>query len=173
MSDQPESVAGDTVEPLNPIAANGDSLSARMRRRAHELETQITEVFPIPGWEDLIGVEMRSLSYQTQRHIEDRNVRVRETSTRELYTMADKLVTATEGLYELSGNEKRALDDTWQTLARRAFKSLPETLTPRQALLKIVGDDRLAYLFSEWLEWGRSVRPGIDQDVTRDFETTR
>jgi hypothetical protein len=146
-----------------------------MAQRAKQLEHQNTEVFPVPGWEDLIGVELRSLGVREHIAIEERNAKItRDDGVRIVHTIADKLLRATTGFHQRTDDGWQPLEgDTWQSLARSAFgAAVPEDASPRVALLKLVGEQRIRYLISEWEEWAASVRSSVDEDVARDFEMT-
>lgn len=147
------------------------SLSDRMVAAAEQAEKQTTEKFDLPRFWGVLAVELRSLGYRTIRKIQQRNEKVRDPITRELYNMADQLVMATEGFYEVNGESYKEKDDTWVTLAKRMPNS-PDSLDPRKAILFLLeGDRHIHFLFGEWVEWSSSVRPGIDEEVAQDFET--
>lgn len=151
----------------------GGSLAARMKRRGKELENQRTEVFEIPGWEEILAVELRMLGYEESRKIGRRLSKIRNESLQELYSYVDQIVAATEGFYEVDGDRRTPVDKTWMDLARAgAPHKLPEDLTPRMAVISLVGDRRVAYLFNDWEEWMRGERPEVDEEVVRDFRTT-
>lgn len=147
----------------------GGSLAERMKERAAALEANQTHRFPIPGWEELLEVELKSLSYATIRRVIQRLDRVKDVGTHDLYAMADQIATATEGLYEITPDgESRPLDDDWIRLANR-LPDAPEGMTTRQAVLFLVGDKRIHFLVQEWGEWAKSVRTEVDEEVARDF----
>lgn len=152
---------------------SSDSLSARMARRQSELAQETTEKFPVPGWEDLFLVEFRVLEYTTVRRIAHRNGKIRDETIQELYNMADQLTWATVGFHEvLRGEETRELPDTWESMAKR-LPDCPDEITPRRAVLFLVGEKRIHFLHIDWLEWAKTYRPELDQEVARDFVRTR
>lgn len=152
----------------------GGSLKARMGRRGRELESQRSEVFEVPGYDEIIAVELRMLGYEESRKIGQRVARhTREVAMQELYAFCDQILAATEGFFEVDGDRRVPIDATWTSLARDASPvKLPEELTPRQALISLVGDRRVAYLFTAWEEWMRGERSDVDEEVVRDFGTT-
>lgn len=172
-------------EPANPgesadvgdpsVPASGDSLEARMARQRDVLEGARTERFPIPGYESVVEVELRMLGYRRSRKIGEKHERVRDTAVRDLYIAADSLLEATVAFYEVHGDEP---DDTptdgitWVKLARAAVSSLPENATPRQAILALLGDERLPYLADDWAKWMRSERGEVDEEQAAGFTTT-
>jgi hypothetical protein len=98
---------------------------------------------------------------------------VRDEAMRDMYNLADQVVRATEGLYEMDGPEPVLLRDSWIDLAQR----LPHTEdvdTPRKAVLFLTGgDQRLHFLAAEWGEWTKAGKPLEDEEVARDFVMTR
>lgn len=149
------------------------SLAARMKRRGAELENQRTEIFPLPGWDEILAVELRVLGYEESRKIGRKLTRMRDETLQELYSFIDQIVAATEGFYEIDGDRRTPIDKTWMDLARAAAAhKLPEDLTPRRAVLSLLGDRRVAYLFSDWEEWMKGERQEVDEEVMRDFGTT-
>lgn len=162
------------MEPVADESVNGaGSLAARMKRRGKELESQRTEVFEVPGWEEILAVELRLLGYDESRRIGRRLDKLRNEDMQELYSYADQLVAATEGFYEVDGDRRAPIDKTWMDLARAAAATkLPEDLTPRQAIISLLGDRRVFYLFTDFEQWMRGERREVDEEVVRDFGTT-
>lgn len=149
------------------------SLASRMKSRARELEGQATETFSIPGWEDILAVELRLVSWSVLRGIGQRNARVKQVPLQELYTACDAILTATVQHFEVKDDGKHeSIDDTWMSLARRTGKALPEDLTPRQAMIALVGDTRIMVLFNEWQEWMQGERRAVGDEVVLDFGMT-
>jgi hypothetical protein len=168
-----------TYEPGPPEAVEepqtrDDSLSGRMKQRAEQLSAQKTEIFDVPGFEGIVAVEFRMLSYERSRKIGQANDKVRSVAMRELYNMADQLVIATERFYEvMPDGTRKPVNHDWVSLARGGLdRPLPAGLTPRQALLAVVGDRRVSFLYGEWEDWQRGERTEIDSEVVRDFEVT-
>lgn len=149
------------------------SLAARMARRGEQLQNQRTEMFEVPGWEDILAVELRMLGYEESRKIGRRLSKVRDVAMQELYSFADQIIAATEGFFEVVDGQRRPVDRTWMQLAREGVaRPLPEDLTPRQAIIALLGDRRVAYLFNSWEEWMQGERPEVDEEVMRDFGRT-
>lgn len=151
---------------------SGNSLSARMDQRAEVLEQQVSEIFPIPGYENIIEVELRALGYKRIRQIQKRNEKVRDEVVREIYSIADQVIAATIGFYEVNPNGTRsAIEDDWVSLAKRR-RGCPDAPTPRQALLFLVTDKRIHFFADDWGTWARSVRADVDEELAEDFATT-
>jgi hypothetical protein len=162
----------DEAELEDEVRFEGASLSERMQAAADQLEKQTTEVFDLPRFFGVLAVELRALGYKAVRKVQQRNGKVRDDATRELYNMADQIILATEQFLEVTGDNQTPISDTWVDLARR-MPDCPEAPTPRQALLFLLeGDKRLHLLFGEWVSWMATVRTDIDGEVERDFAKT-
>lgn len=157
-----------------PVAdtPEGGSLEARMKRHAAEVAGQSTEIFEIPGWSEILAVELRLLTYDESTKITTRLERtVRDVGLRRLYFAVDQIVAATEGFYEVNDGERTPIDRTWMDLARAAAThKLPEDLTPRMAVISLVGDRRVVTpLYAEFEGWMSGERPAMEEEVVRDF----
>ncbi len=160
----------DAPEPPQPSQPAGNSLSDRMAARAEYLAQHQTEKFTIPGYEGVLEVELRLLGYKTIRKTIARNEKIRDTGERELISMADQIVRATVGFFEVDGEERRPIEDSWMTLANR-MPLAPDEMTPRKAIMFLVGD-RLHFLVEDFADWARTVRPEVDEEVMSDFGPT-
>lgn len=148
------------------------SLASRMETRAREIESVYSWVFPIPAWEDMLGVELRLVGWEKLRRIVTKHERQRVPALQELYTAADQLIEATEGFYELEEDRKTPVQETWVTLARATGRNLPDNLTLRQALISLMGDTNVLILWKEWQDWMSSRRSDAEEEVSKDFGTT-
>lgn len=153
-----------------------NSLAARAQRRREDLLNRQTTVLEVPGYEGVLAVEYRALSYAEIRRISRRNERVSDESTRELYVGADTLMAASVNSYELleDGNRKE-LEMGWGvTLARALGVEIPDTMTARQALFACFPRDMLmtAHVL-EYGEWLSSAEGDVDEEQRRDFPATK
>lgn len=151
-------------------AANG-SLSSRMARRQEALSQQQTEKFPLPGWEDMLAVELRTVSTKAKQAVASRNSKIRNENERQLFAAIDVIITATVAFWRVTPDGYEPLDDDWVSLAQR-LPHPPDGLTPRRAFLFLLPDHRLDTFFYEYHQWSESVGGDIDQEVVRDFEKT-
>jgi hypothetical protein len=152
-----------------------DSLRERMAGRTEEVQRQYTKVWPIPGWEDKVAVELRMLSYRETRMIYKIAEREKDEITGELYGIADQIIRATEGFHLVGedGETEPIAGATWMDVARSMpGANLPEDLTPRQALFAVISDRTLALFFAEWEGWQRRGGRDVGEEVMRDFERT-
>jgi hypothetical protein len=160
--------------PIEEVTSPDRSLSSRMAVRQQQLEEQTSEWFPIPGWEDMLEVELKALGYTQIRKAQKGNEKVRDEILQELYNIADQIKKATIGFREVpedGGERKLLVGETWVTIARRA-PGCPDGLTERQAVLWLVGEKRIHFLAKDWGEWARTVRPDVDKEVVADFAAT-
>lgn len=154
------------------VDASSGALSDRMAVRADQLEKNQTEWFPIPGYEDVLEVELRALGYKTIRATIRRNEKIRDPDVQEVVSMADQIAKATVGFREvLPGGKTRQIDDDWVRLAKR-LPNCPDDVDTRRAVLFLVTDKRIAFLVQDWAEWARSVRKDVDEEVAADFAVT-
>jgi hypothetical protein len=171
-------VEGETLE-AEGVARHGfgseGSLRDRMRQRAAEMERHRTERFPVPGYADVLEVELRTLSWESVRKITDRHMRIREQGTRDVYTAADTLLTATVGFWEMDDTGHREpVDTSWMALAQGVVHHFPEGGTARQALLSLITpSSRVIVLWNDWGDWNNAERTTIGEDLGEDFTTTR
>ncbi|CAB4197431.1 hypothetical protein UFOVP1313_12 [uncultured Caudovirales phage] len=152
-------------------APSAGSLAGRMASRQEELARNSTEVFPLPGWEDMLGVELRVLSYSTIRKIGQRNEKVRDEVQQELNNIVDQLITATEGFVEVDGEKVTPIEESWVSLANK-LPHAPDDMTARQAILFLVGDKRIHFLAADWMQWSRASAHDLDKEVGSDFDLT-
>jgi hypothetical protein len=150
------------------------SLANRMAKRHQELARQTTRRFPVPGWEDVLEVELQPVGAKPSVQIVQRAQRARDDGTRQLYVAADMLLRATVGFWEMpenGGRAKRLDGEDWISLARR-LEACPDNPTPRQALLFLLPDERLLPWYAEWEQWQVSSSRDVDEETMRDFVPT-
>jgi hypothetical protein len=165
---EPEVAADDTTNGRPP-----GSLAERMAHRAGELEQTVSAIFPIPTWEEVLAVELRLVGWESLRRVAQKHERQRVDAIKELYVAADQILVATEGFFEIAESQRTRIESTWQELARLTGRKLPEDLTPRRALISLVGDTNVAILWADWQQWMTTRRPDVDEEVGKDFGTTQ
>jgi len=162
---------------VEETSAEPGSLAERLQQRSKELETTISAVFPVPTLDDILAVELRLVGWESLRRIVTKHERNQVPAIRELYVAADQIVLGTEGFFEILDSEgpqrRRKVDHTWQDLARATGKNLPQEVTPRQALIALVGDTNVAILWQQWQEWMTTRRPEVNEEVGKDFGQTQ
>jgi hypothetical protein len=167
-------VEGEDPEPTVSVDFDG-SLASRVAARAAELEQQQTEVFPVPGWADILGAEFRLIGWKEARKISKQSERIRDDATRELYVMLDLMIAGTVALHEFdekTGNPV-ATNHTWTSLARAVLpgigKAVPDPLTTRRALIALIGEPMIPPLYAMWQNWSGGSRGTVDKGVVEDF----
>lgn len=164
-------------EPQSPgtgtLASVAGSLEDRMRQARTVLDAQQTTKLDVPGYEGVLKVECRTLDWTTLRRIAIRNENEPDQVTRELYSAAGEILSATMGFYEvLEDGTDRRVDHTWLSLAQRIGRATNES-TPRQALFGLLREIDLMLLSDSWRVWNVTARQKVEEDLKRDFEKTR
>jgi hypothetical protein len=169
-TDEIDTVEIDLLEP-EAIEADG-SLRARMQQRAEDLSKITTERFPVPGFEDLLEVELRIVGMRSAAKINKRNERVRDQGTKQLYLLCDLLLTATVQFWQVLPNSpSRPLTEGWVELAQM-IDGCPDRPTPRQALIFMLKEHRVPQLAAEWETWMTSAQTDADKELAEDFAPT-
>jgi hypothetical protein len=157
------------------------SLADRMAARREQTERVTTEKFEVPRFEGVLSVELRLIGWKKLRSYGQRHSRMRDSALQELYVAADQLLAATVGFYEdeeVEGivNHRKAPGKSWVSLLNEMQTARKEPvsdeITPRQALIALVGDTNVMFLWEQWQEWMKGERPDVDKEVQRDFQTT-
>jgi hypothetical protein len=167
------------TEELEGIARFGfgseGSLRDRMRHRAAEMERNTTERFPVPGYADVLQVELTTLGWEDVRRVTDRHQRQRDTGTRDLYVAADTIIETTVSFWEVddAGHRER-VDTSWVALAASVVHRFPDDGTPRQAVLALLQPTaRVISLWNDWGEWNLAERSVVGEELSEDFSRTR
>jgi hypothetical protein len=149
-----------------------DSLAARMREREEVLAKHVTERFPLPGWEELLEIELRVTGVQAATKATNRVQRVRDEGVRNLYVMVDLLCTATVQFWEVTPEGTNPIEDDWVSLAKR-LPDCPDNPTARQAAIFLLKEHRIPWLYHDWESWQRAAKTeDVDAELRRDFGQT-
>lgn len=151
------------------------SLAERARERRRQLETRHTTVLEPPGYEGLLAVEYRVITYGDVRKITQRHERIQDDATRELYSAADHLIMASINSWQIEPDGSRhKLGLRWgRELAQELGIELSDTLTARQAVFACFPRDIfVANHFAEYMSWLSEVESDIDVEQAADFPTT-
>lgn len=149
------------------------SLQERMRKRSEELRSDRTEVFGIPGYDDIVAVELRTLSTETSLRIQNKNEKTKDLPMKVMYNWADQILAATVVLHQVNGEETKPWPDmTWIELARMSFENTQPDLTSRQALLLMMGNTLQTFM-TEWITWSQEITPELNKEVGLDFVKTK
>lgn len=165
-------------DPLMDVA-NAGSLEDRMVVAEQNRETATTEDFPIPGWTSVAWVRLKVIGHKLQRKQVEQNRRVRDRATLDIYVAADTILAATDGFYMVEDDGETLTEDHsldggaggWRQLGI-GVKKMGQQTTPRQALIRLIGDERVVPFYTEYIEWLQGEREKINQEQTEDFRST-
>lgn len=164
------------IETAVSEASNG-SLSARAAQRRKTLSEERSSIIEVPGYEGILAVEYRALSYSEARKVVARHERVKDEATRDLYIAADHLIRASVNSYELVDGDvekRRELGHGWSlSLARELGIEVDETMTVRQAVLACFPRDTLLGAhYADYSGWLNNIEQEIDEEQRKDFHKT-
>lgn len=150
------------------------SFEARMQKRRVQREQRTTEIFEVPGFEDLFKVEMQVVGYKRLADIALANQRQRDDALKTLAIAAEQIIAATAGFYKIQddGSLARAEGATWQMFARAFDPSLDQTVKPRVALVRLLEGQGVLTLHSEWYIWNGRGSEEVDEELVKDFPVT-
>ena len=169
-----------TVENDPPVPPAGLSLKARMQARAQANANATAEYFFVPGFESIVAVKLRRLTLTEKSRLASKNERVRPESLNLLYNACDQILGATVGFKEVVDGVMPADDEEpdpgldWVTCAINVYPELGQGngVTERQALIRLVGQDRIENLLNEWAKWAAATSVDDDQEIRSDFGRT-
>lgn len=171
-----QAVFGGT-EPDEPTLAptnSGPSLADRMRYQADLMASQRSMIFPVPGYQSMLAVELRALSLEATGRIAERHKRIQVETQRTLMVGCDIILSATEKFYEIAevGLQMRELEGyNWDRFAQEV-KGADPNISSRAKLLTLLGDVNVTLLIRLWDEWMSSEKIEIDKEVVEDFAST-
>lgn len=171
VTEQVESTEGSAQE----ISNGAGSLQARARHRRDRLLKHKTTIIEVPGYEGILAVEYRAISYQEGRKIAARQERQSDEALRELYIAADQLIAASVNAYEVTDDgDQKPLNMGWGVaLARMLGVDIYEGMTLRQAVMAcFVRDTFLTRHWAEYTEWLGSAQVDADEEQRQDFGGT-
>jgi hypothetical protein len=153
------------------VSSNGSSLAARAQARRAQLSAKRTVTLPVPGYQDMLSVEYRVLTYAETKRIVARNERIREEAVQDLTNYADQLIAASVTAYELPS--KRELGAGWTlSLCKEMGVEIGEGMTTRQALFSVLDDILLFKHYMEYMEWMQGAEADIDSEQSEAFPAT-
>jgi len=157
------------------IEASNGSLASRAAGRRQEISERKAVVLEVPGYEGVLAVEYRALTYSEGRKIAARHQRQSDDAVRELYTAVDQLIRASVNSYELlEDGSKRELGVGWgRDLAMMLGVEIYDQTTARQAVLASFANDVLMTRhYIDYSEWLQNVQEEIDEEQRVDFPRT-
>lgn len=160
----------DVQEPMLPERPPV-SLAERMAAKRDRKERQQTEIFPVPGWGEMLAVELRALGTKKQDRLGSQHEAHPDPNERVQLTMADHIVNATVKFYEVNAEgDRRELEPTfsWLTAAKGPYPDMDPSTTSRSALRLLI-EDHLKWLWAAWQQWMQNRGAETDQELQRDF----
>jgi len=156
------------------MESNGaGSLQARAQARREVLLDRQTTRLEVPGYEGILEVEYRAMTYAEGRKINARHERQRDEATREIYTAADQLIAASVNAYEITPEGAKELNVGWGPALAKMLGIDVEGLTVRQAVLAcFTRDTFLTRHWAEYVEWLSSAEADVDEEQAADFSPT-
>jgi hypothetical protein len=156
------------------VENNDGSFESRMQERRRQREQRTSEVFDVPGFEDLFKVEMKVLGYKRLADLALPHSRVRDDSLRQLYISADQVIAATVGFHKImeDGSLREAEGATWMDMAKAFDPSLDGTVKPRAALIRLLDGTGVLELSNDWYTWNARGNVQVDKDLGADFRVT-
>lgn len=151
----------------------GPSLRERMRAQAELMASQRSSVFPVPGYQSMLAVELRALSLDFTGRLADRHKKIQVETQKTLMTACDIILAATEKFYEVDFNgHMRELEGyTWSRFAQEV-KGVDPSISERAKLLALIGDVNVSLLIQLWDAWMSEEKQEIDRGVVEDFSST-
>ena len=160
------------------VARNGavpGSFDARMQERRVQREQRTTQIFDVPGFEDLFQVEMQVVGYKRMADIALKHQRQRDESLQALYIAADQVLAATVGFHKVR-DDGRGIEEaegaTWLTLAHAFDPQLGPDTRPRVAVIRLLDGPGVLALNNDWYAWNTRGNGTVDRELGLDFLTT-
>jgi hypothetical protein len=141
-----------------------DSLAARARVRREELSARRTIQLLVPGYQDMLEMEYRALTYREVKHITNRTERIRDEAAQDLAAYADQLLLASTQAWEV------APDGTRTELS--SALGVEPGMTMRQSLMAVLTDVLLIQHYAEYSQWLQGAEYDIDNEAAQDFPKT-
>jgi hypothetical protein len=164
---------------LAAVQSNGlplpGSFEARMQERRVQREQRTTELFDVPGFEDIFRVEMQVVGFKPQADIALRYQRQRDDGMRLLTIAAETVCAATVGFHMIveDGTTAEAEGDpTWVDMARAYDPTLGADTVERVALIRLLEGQGVLALNAVWSEWNMRGNERVDKELAADFSTT-
>jgi hypothetical protein len=151
------------------------SFEARMQERRVQREQRTTELFDVPGFEDLFRVEMQVVGFKPQADIALRYQRQRDDGMRLLAIAAETVCEATVGFHMVrdDGTTVEADGDPgWVDMARAYDPTLAVDTIERVALIRLLEGQGVLALNAQWSEWNMRGNQQVEKDLSADFPTT-
>jgi hypothetical protein len=156
-----------------PTASRGfDSLARRAQVRRAELSARRTVQLPVPGYQDILVVEYRALTYAEVKRITTKTERIRDEAAQDLAAYTDQLLLASTNAWEIAPDGTRTeLGTGWTIELVRAMGSPPD-LSLRQSFMAVLTDVLVIQHYAEYSQWLQGAEYDIDNEAAQDFPKT-
>ena len=156
-----------------PSASTGfDSLAARAAARRAELSATRTCELPVPGYQDMLVIGYRALTYPEVKRISQRTAIIRDEAERDLATYADQLLLASTDAWEITQQGMRRHVGSGWTSGVLQTLGADLGMTGRQMLLGVLPALLLIQHYTEYFEWLQGAEYDIDTEQSKDFPKT-
>jgi hypothetical protein len=158
-----------------PVVA---SLRDKVQARRAEMQQNTTETFDVPGYEGILRVRYRVLSWKEIERIGERVAKIKDLDgpTSRLYVMADTLVVASEAVYDASLDADRKDGDAppegprWGAALAHDL-GFPDPQTARQGIFAIFArDTQLVTHYQTMMAWQEGENERIGEDLAGESE---
>jgi hypothetical protein len=150
-----------------------DSLAARARVRREELSARRTIQLLVPGYQDMLEMEYRALTYREVKHITNRTERIRDEAAQDLAAYADQLLLASTQAWEVAPDGTRTeLSSAGWTMELMVALGVEPGMTMRQSLMAVLTDVLLIQHYAEYSQWLQGAEYDIDNEAAQDFPKT-
>jgi hypothetical protein len=170
-----EDFAGVEAAPYHNGQPLPGSFEARMQERRVQREQRTTELFDVPGFEDIFRVEMQVVGFKPMSDIALRHQRNRDDGMRALAIAAEQVMAATVAFHLIRDDGTTAPaegDPSWVDMARAYDPTLDAMVRPRVALIRLLEGPGVLALNNEWFEWNTRGNQQVDKELAADFSTT-
>lgn len=156
-----------------PVSSRGfDSLAARAQARRAELSARRSVELPVPGYQDMLVIEYRALTYSEVKRIGQRVSLIRDEAAQDLASYADQLLLASTNAWEITREgTRRHVGAGWTSDLLTSLGAAPG-MTARQMLLGVLSDLLLIQHYVEYSQWLQGAEFDIDNEIAKDFRGT-
>jgi hypothetical protein len=153
------------------------SLREKVQARRAALQSNTTETFDVPGYEGILKVRYRVLSWREITRINERVGKIKglDDADTQLYVAADTLIVASEAVYDAGLDADKEGDDQpagpkWGVQLAHDL-GFPDPTTPRQAVFAIFARD--TQVITHWqtvMGWQDGENETVDGDLVGESE---
>lgn len=154
-----------------------NSLAARVAERRKAISNAKARIFPVPGFEDIMGVELRPLNPNEGETIAERLDKIPDEREKLRRFASEIIIKATCRFFGISEDGEWEEDEhaTWRSLftdmEQAQGRPAPDPSIPERAcLVGVLKTQHINLLFNEYTEWANSGRVAGDTQARLDRE---